>query len=65
MTARSRYHLFINREPAPLKAETGLKRLADERELAGTDPSAKRLSQEALDALADWIDDGWIHLVRK
>jgi 50S ribosomal protein L16 3-hydroxylase len=57
--------LFINGEPATVKAETGLKRLADERELAGTDPSAKRLSQEALDALADWMDDGWIHLVRK
>jgi 50S ribosomal protein L16 3-hydroxylase len=57
--------LFINGEPATVKAETGLKRLADERELAGTDPSAKRLSQEALGALADWMDDGWIHLVRK
>jgi hypothetical protein len=57
--------LFINGEPATVNAETGLKRLADERELAGTDPSAKRLSQEALDALADWIDDGWVHLVRK
>ena len=57
--------LFINGEPASVKAETGLKRLADERELAGTDPSAKRLSQAALDALADWIDDGWVHLVRK
>ena len=57
--------LFINGEPASVKAEAGLKRLADERELAGSDPAAKRLSQEALDALADWIDDGWIHLVRK
>jgi 50S ribosomal protein L16 3-hydroxylase len=57
--------LFINGEPATVKAEAGLKRLADERELAGTDPAAKRLSEEALDALADWIDDGWVHLVRK
>jgi 50S ribosomal protein L16 3-hydroxylase len=57
--------LFINGEPATVKAEAGLKRLADARELAGTDPSAKRLSEEALDALADWIDDGWVHLVRK
>jgi 50S ribosomal protein L16 3-hydroxylase len=57
--------LFINGEPATVKAETGLKRLADERELAGTDPSAKRLSQKARDALADWMDDGWVHLVHK
>lgn len=57
--------LFINGEPAMVKAEAGLKRLADDRELAGTDPAAKRLSQAALDAMADWIDDGWIHLVRK
>lgn len=57
--------LFINGEVASVKAEAGLKKLADARELAGTDPTAKRLSQEALDALADWFDDGWIHLVRK
>lgn len=57
--------LFINGEAATVKAEAGLKKLADARELAGTDPAAKRLSQEALDALADWIDDGWIRLVRK
>ena len=57
--------LFINGEPATIKAEAGLRKLADERELAGEDPLAKRLSQEALDAMADWFDDGWIRLVRK
>ena len=57
--------LFINGEAALVKAEAGLKRLADARELAGTDPAAKRLSKDALEALADWLDDGWIHLVRK
>jgi len=57
--------LFINGEPATVKAEAGLKKLANERELAGEDPLAKRLSQEALGAMADWFDDGWIRLVRK
>lgn len=57
--------LFINGEPAPVKAEAGLKKLADDRELAGTDPLAKRLSPEALETLADWIDDGWVRLIRR
>lgn len=57
--------LFINGEPAPVKAEAGLKKLADDRELAGTDPLAKRLSPQALETLADWIDDGWVRLIRR
>jgi 50S ribosomal protein L16 3-hydroxylase len=48
-----------------VRAEAGLRLLADERELAGDCAAAKRLSSEAREALADWLDDGWIKLVRK
>lgn len=57
--------LFINGEVAAVQAEAGLKILADERELAGNNPAAKKFSQDAIEALADWLDAGWIHLVRK
>ena len=57
--------LFINGEVAAVEAEAGLKILADARELAGTNPAAKKISQDAVEALADWLDAGWIHLVRK
>ena len=57
--------LFINGEVAAVDAETGLKILADARELSGTNPVAKKLSPDALEALADWLDAGWIHLIRK
>ncbi len=57
--------LFINGEVAAVEAESGLKILADERALAGSNPAAKKFSQDALEALADWLDAGWIHLVRK
>ena len=57
--------LFINGEVAAVDAEAGLKILADERELAGSNPAAKKFSQEAIEALADWLDAGWIHLIRK
>jgi 50S ribosomal protein L16 3-hydroxylase len=57
--------LFINGEVAAVEAEAGLKILADARELAGSNPAAKKFSQDAVEALADWLDAGWIHLVRK
>lgn len=57
--------LFINGEVAAVAAEPALKILADARELAGSHPSAHKLSQDAVDALADWLDAGWIHLARK
>jgi 50S ribosomal protein L16 3-hydroxylase len=57
--------LFINGEVAAVDAEPGLKILADERELAGNNPAAKKFSQDAIEALADWLDAGWIQLVRK
>ena len=57
--------LFINGEAVPIKAEPGLRQLADARELAGTDPSALRLSEAARTLLVQWLDDGWLKLVRK
>ena len=57
--------LFINGEVAPVRAEPALKILADARELRGDHPSARKLSEEAQQAMADWLDDGWIHLARK
>ncbi len=57
--------LFINGEVAAVDAEPGLKILADQRELAGSHTAAKKFTQEAVEALADWLDAGWIHLVRK
>ena len=57
--------LFINGEVAPVRAEAGLRTLADARELAADSASARKLSQGALDALADWVDAGWIRAIRR
>ncbi len=57
--------LFINGEVAPVRAEAALRIFADARELAGDHPAAKKLSEEAVEALAEWLDAGWIHLVRR
>lgn len=57
--------LFINGEVASVRAEPALKILADERELRGDHPAANKLSDEAKDALTEWLEDGWIHLIRK
>ncbi len=57
--------LFINGEVAAVRAEAGLKILADARELAGNNPAAKKLSEDAVEALAEWLDAGWIHLMRQ
>jgi 50S ribosomal protein L16 3-hydroxylase len=57
--------LFINGEVAPVRAEAALCILADARKLAGNNPAAKKLSEEAVEALAEWLDAGWIHLVRR
>ena len=58
-------HLFINGEVAAVAAETGLKILADARELSGADPAAQKLTPEAVDTLTEWLEAGWIHLVRR
>lgn len=57
--------LFINGELAKVRAEPGLRLLADTRELPGDCAAAKRLSPQAREQLADWLDDGWIKLIRK
>ena len=57
--------LFINGEVANVRAEPGLRLLADERELSGNCAAAKRLSSQAREALANWLEDGWIKLIRK
>ena len=57
--------LFINGEVAPVRAEAGLRTLADARELAADSASARKLPQGALDALADWVDAGWIRAIRR
>ena len=57
--------LFINGEVAPVRAEPGLRALADARELAADGTAARKLSQGATDALAEWVDAGWIHAIRR
>ena len=57
--------LFINGEVANVRAEPGLRLLADERELSGNCTAAKRLSSQAREALANWLEDGWIKLIRR
>ncbi len=57
--------LFINGEVAPATAEAGLRALADQRSLAIDAATARRLSQDALEALSEWIDAGWVHLVQR
>ncbi|MGB6104478.1 MAG: cupin domain-containing protein [Pusillimonas sp.] len=53
--------LFINGEVACVRATTPLRRLADSRELLGSDPSAKKLGPEALQMLTEWLQEGWLH----
>jgi 50S ribosomal protein L16 3-hydroxylase len=54
-------HIFINGEAlrAGGRDATLMRRLADARQLCAAD--AKRLSAEANQLLADWIDAGWVH----
>lgn len=52
--------VFINGEVAPIEAKAWLKRLADERELHCSELKKAKPSEEALDMLNAWLDDGWI-----
>ncbi len=58
-------HLFINGEVAPVAALAGLRTLADVRSLAIDSATARTLSRDALEALSEWIDAGWVHLVQR
>ena len=54
--------LFVNGEVAPCKPEAGLKLLADQRVLPMDTRAASTLSNQALDALDDWVNAGWVVL---
>lgn len=57
--------LFINGEVAPCKPEPGLKLLADQRVLSMDTRVAATLSDQALDALEDWVNAGWVQLAEQ
>ena len=54
--------LFINGEHTGLKPEPGLVHLADHRFLNVDSPAAKTLSDDALEALRIWLEDGWVKI---
>lgn len=54
-------HLYINGELAPLKASPRLKRLADNRSLTISGSDRSRVSEDTLELLAQWYEDGWLH----
>jgi 50S ribosomal protein L16 3-hydroxylase len=54
--------LFINGEHTGLKPEPGLVTLANERCLDADSAAAKKLSEDAFDALRIWIEDGWVKI---
>ena len=56
--------LFINGEQTDLKPEPGLIQLADQRYLRFDSPAAKKLSEDALEALRIWAEDGWVNITR-
>jgi 50S ribosomal protein L16 3-hydroxylase len=53
--------LFINGETAEVPAVPALCALADARKLRCDDPKCRKLNEESLDVLTDWLDAGWIH----
>ena len=52
--------LFINGEHTGLKAEAALKDLADMRRLTMSSTAARKLSEDAVEAIRMWAEDGWI-----
>jgi 50S ribosomal protein L16 3-hydroxylase len=52
--------LFINGETAAIAATAFLQRLADARALDCADPRCARLGESEREALAQWLEDGWI-----
>jgi len=62
--SRLMYHnrqLFINGEVAAVPASAPLQKLADTRELLGSDPLAQKLKPRERQMLNDWLQAGWIH----
>ena len=57
--------LFINGEAAHVKPEKGLKLLADQRVLFMGTRAALALSDDARDAIEDWLDAGWLHIAQQ
>lgn len=53
--------LFINGETATVAANPALRALADLRRLQCDDPRCRKLGEEELDILTDWLDAGWLH----
>jgi 50S ribosomal protein L16 3-hydroxylase len=58
--AHDRWHLFINGDAFVVGGRDArlLRHLADERQLDGR--SCAQLSQDAQQALADWLEQGWL-----
>jgi len=55
--------LFINGETAPIAPSPVLRALADERRLDCADPRCRKLDDDDIACLADWLSAGWLHYV--
>lgn len=54
--------LFINGEYTGLKPEPGLVALANQRCLDADSAAARKLSEDAQEALRMWVEDGWVKI---
>jgi len=55
--------LFINGEAATVPASAALRTLADARSLDCSTRPARRLKEPELEALMQWLEDGWVHYI--
>jgi 50S ribosomal protein L16 3-hydroxylase len=55
--------LFINGEAATVPASATLRTLADARSLDCSARPARRLKEPELEALMQWLEDGWVHYI--
>ncbi len=53
--------LFINGETAPVPPSPALRALADERRLDCRDARCRKLDEDSLACLSDWLSAGWLH----
>jgi 50S ribosomal protein L16 3-hydroxylase len=53
--------LFINGEVAGMPATAALRHLADTRELPCSHALVRKLTDDELDMLTEWLHEGWLH----
>lgn len=53
--------VFINGETAEVPSSPAMRALADTRKLNCNDPKVRKLDENSLETLTDWLDAGWLH----